>query len=70
MTELLGLPLERALADLRARGVEPAIEWTQNPRRAPEGTPRVVRVSADGRRLTCARFPDSVRPEDNSTNED
>ncbi len=70
MTELLGLPLERALAVLRARGVEPTVEWTQNPRRPVEGTPRVVRVLEGGRRLTCACFPDGTRSEDDSTNEE
>ncbi|MBQ8954248.1 MAG: hypothetical protein IJ048_09035, partial [Clostridia bacterium] len=63
MTKLYGLPLETALARLGARAIEPDIEWTGNPRRPLEGTPRVVRVSSDGRRLTCARFPDGVRPE-------
>ncbi|MBR3502754.1 MAG: hypothetical protein IKO07_00740 [Clostridia bacterium] len=70
MTSLLGLPLDRALERLRARSVEPAIEWTGNPRRPGEGTPRVVRASADGRRLTCARFPDSVRSEDSLADEE
>ena len=70
MTQLYGLTLDAALACLRARGIEPDIEWTGNPRRPVEGTPRVVRASADGRRLTCARFPDGVRPEDKSTDED
>ena len=70
MTSLLGLPLERALELLGARGVEPDIEWTENPRRPGEGTPRVVRASSDGRRLICARFPDSVRSEDNAADEE
>ena len=70
MTDLLGLPLERALEILRAGGVEPRIEWTENPRRAGEGTPRVVRVSMNGQRLTCARFPDSARVEDIAANEE
>ena len=70
MTSLLGLPLERALEWLRAGGIEPEIEWTENPRRPGEGAARVVRVSADGRRLTCARFPDSVRTEDDLADEE
>ena len=70
MTALLGLPLDRALAALRARGIEPDIEWTENPRRPGDGTPRVVRAAPDGSRLTCARFPDTVRAEDNSTHEE
>ncbi len=64
MTGLLGLTLEDALAALRARGIEPAVEYTENPRRPAEGTARVVRISADGLRLTCARFPDQIKPED------
>ncbi|MBO4298664.1 MAG: hypothetical protein J5602_03215 [Clostridia bacterium] len=65
MTALLGLPLDEALAFLRARGVEPEVAFTENPRHPSEGTPRVVRVADDGRRLTCARFPDRIIAEDN-----
>ncbi len=64
MTELLGLPLEDALAALRARGVEPEVELTQSPRRPAAGRARVVRVSEDGRRIVAARFPDRVETED------
>ena len=70
MTSLLGLPLETALERLRARGIEPTVQWTENPRRPSEGAPRVVRASLDGRRLTCARFPDSVRAEDDIADEE
>ena len=64
MTALLGLPLDEALAFLRAHGVEPEVAFTENPRHPSEGTPRVVRVSDDGCRLTCARFPDRIIAED------
>ena len=60
MTPLLGLPLEAALAELRARGIEPEIAFTESPRHPAEGTARVVRVSEDGRKLVCARFPDQI----------
>ena len=63
MTSVLGLPLDEALARLRAQGVEPAVEFTENPRHPSEGTARVVRVAEDGRRLTCARFPDHIESE-------
>jgi len=64
MTSLLGLPLDAALACLRARGVEPEVSYTENPRHPSEGEARVVRVAQDGRRLTCARFPNHVNSED------
>ena len=64
MTGLLGLPLEEALARLRARGVEPAVAYTGNPRHPSEGTARVVRAAEDGRALVCARFSDHIRTED------
>ena len=65
MTSLLGLPLQEALRVLRARGVEPAVDFTENPRHLSQGTARVVRVTDDGHRLTCARFPDQVKSEEN-----
>ena len=61
---LLGLPLDDALSLLRARGVEPEGAYTENPRHPSAGTPRVVRVSDDGRRILCARFPDRVNEDD------
>ena len=63
MTELLGLTMEEAAAQLKKTGIEPIIEWTQAPKNAPEGTARVVRVHQGGR-LTVARFPDHVKNED------
>ena len=64
MTSLLGLPLEAALAELRSRGIEPEIAFTESPRHPAGGRARVVRVSEDGQRLLCARFPDQIAPED------
>ena len=64
MTRLLGLPLEDALAFLRARGIEPEIVTTRSLRASPEGRERVIRISEDGRRVTVARFPDEVKTED------
>ena len=66
MISLLGLPLDEALARLRARGIEPEVAFTENPRHPSEGTPRVVRISEDGRRVICARFPDQAGAEDDS----
>lgn len=62
MDELLGLPLETALARLKAQGIVPCIQETCAPRRAvrPEGMLRVVRVGEGGRRLTAARFLDPI----------
>ena len=69
MINVLGLPLETAVRLLREAGVEPEIIGTRGFREAAEGTQRVIRVSEDGRRLTVARFPDSVRLESVSADE-
>ena len=70
MMNILGLPLEEALRRLREKGVEPEIIHTAGRREAAEGAQRVIRISEDGRRLTVARFPDSVRLDDISTMEE
>ena len=70
MMNLLGLPLEEALRRLEEKGISPEILHTAGRREAAEGTQRVIRVSEDGRRLTVARFPDSVRLEDISVMEE
>ena len=55
--ELLGMPLDAALALCREAGVEPVIRRTDDPRGAREtGTPRVVRVR--GGELTVSLFHD------------
>ncbi len=56
--DLLGLPLERALALLAAKGITPSVRETCAPRRAAGGCLRVVCASEDGRDLTAARFFD------------
>ena len=63
MTELLGLPLERALQLIEAKGLpRPQVVYTASPKSAREaGTLRVVAAS-DGC-LTAARFLDGM-PED------
>ena len=67
MTNLLGLPLDEACRRLKERGVEPEIIHTAGFREAAEGRKRVVRISEDGRRLTVARFPDTVRMKEEET---
>ena len=61
-TELLGLPLETALARLAQEGVSPRVEKTLAPRRAedPRAVLRVVYASDDGRRLTVSGFVDPL----------
>ena len=63
MTNLLGLPLAEALRRLGEQGIAPEILRTAGRREAADGTERVIRISEDGRRLTVARFPDTVRME-------
>ena len=59
-TGLLGLPLERAEAILRSRGLEPEVRVTRAPRDEREGgVLRVIR--ADGPVLTCAAFHETPR---------
>ena len=64
MTELLGLPLSRALALMEEKGLpQPQVVYTASPKSVREaGTPRVVAVK-DGC-LTVARFLDGM-PETN-----
>ena len=69
MMNLLGRTLADALERLREMGVEPEIIRTAGFREAADGTERVIRIQEDGRRLTVARFPDMVKMEDFS-NED
>lgn len=66
MTQWLGMPLQMALDMYRALGQDaPEIIETRAPRgECAQGTPRVVRVSEDGRRLTTARFPDRANAEE------
>ena len=64
MMSLLGRPLDEALAYLKEAGVDNVrVQETKSPRNAPEGTPRVVRVSEEGRALVIARFPDQISDE-------
>jgi hypothetical protein len=59
MTQVLGLPLDQALASLSGRGIfEVRIERIE-PEKHPEGTLRVIRARPGV--LTVARFPDRVR---------
>ena len=69
MIDVLGLTLQDAEKRMKEMGVEPEIIHTAGFREAAGGTLRVIRVSEDGRRLTVARFPDTVKMEDVSMNE-
>jgi len=63
MTEnVLGLPVEKAIAILEKAGVSDVeITEASAPRgNTPRGSLRVVRVNGGGRSLLCARFPDTV----------
>ena len=64
---LLGLTLEDALRALHAEGREETqVTEIHAPRgNTPRGTLRVVSVRNDGRELVCARFPDTVKEEEN-----
>ncbi len=65
---LLGLPVRDAVESMRARGVEPRIVLSREPRTEnPSGTLRVVRVQNDT--LTVCAFPDGTPgvPEDQSS---
>ena len=66
ITEILGLPLESAVSRLRAAGIEPIdITEINAPRgETPRGNLRVVRVQNGGKKLTCARFPDTLKEEE------
>ncbi len=64
MMKILGLPLCDALKRLEEKGIVPEIVHTAGFREAAEGTQRVIRISEDGRRLTVARFPDIIRPDE------
>lgn len=58
MTELVGLPLDTALARLHEQGRFPRVRMTQAPRRPVEqGEVRVLRVSRDGAEVLAAVFP-------------
>ena len=61
--DLLGLPLEHALAVLEREGITPQVTVTNAPRRANEtrGMLRVVYASDNGMRLTAARFLDPIQ---------
>ena len=63
MTELLGLPLDTALARLAAENISDIrIERYTAPRDGnTRGTLRIVRVREGGRLLTVCLFPDSVK---------
>ena len=60
--DLLGLPLDLALACLKAQGIEPEVMVTAAPRRQTEtgGMLRVVYCTDDGMQLTAARFLDPI----------
>ena len=60
--DLLGLELERALGVLKAEGILARVTETRAPKREAEtrGVLRVVYASADGERLTVARFLDPI----------
>ena len=64
MMNLLGRTLHDALKQLRETGIEPEIIRTAGFREAADGTERVIRIQEDGRRLTVARFPDTVKLEE------
>lgn len=63
MIDVLGRTLSDAERLLKERGIEPEIVRTAGFRETADGTWRVIRASEDGRRLTVARFPDTVRTE-------
>lgn len=61
---LLGLPLEEALARLRAAGIEPNIIESRAPRRSEgNGALRVVRVKNGGREITVCGFQAALKEE-------
>ena len=65
MTELLGLPLDKALERLRALGIEtPTRIETHAPRGPLEGgTLRVLSVRDEGRTLIVSAFRDQIDQE-------
>ena len=60
---LCGLTVSSALEILQREGIRPRVEITSSPRHPTEGTARVLRVSEDGRLMTAALFPDTIREE-------
>ena len=61
MMDLVGLPLDTALARLAARGIHPRVVMTEAPRHPlGEGEARVLRLSLDENRLLAAVFPPSL----------
>ena len=60
--DLLGLPLELALACLKEQGIEPEVTITDAPKRQSRtgGVLRIVYAANDGMRLTVSRFFDPV----------
>ena len=60
--DLLGLPLDMALALLSSRGIcVEQVVWTCAPRNPqPEGSARVVAFRQEGRIVVAARFLDSI----------
>jgi len=57
---VLGLPLEKALAALKAEGLSPIVEITSPPHRPDkEGTLRVVDIREQGRVIVAAAFCDA-----------
>ncbi len=67
MTDVLGLPLGEALRRLEEEGIRPEVIRTAGFRAAERGSERVIRVSRDGRRLTVARFRDTVETDREET---
>lgn len=64
--KLLGMPLDMALAALKEANVDVTdIKEISAPRgNTPRGTLRVVRIEKGGKIITCARFPDTIKEND------
>jgi len=61
MMDLLGMPLDKVVCELVARGVEaPSIIIISGRNPAQRGEDRVIRIRENGRELTVARFPTTV----------